>query len=375
MHCFQKEAYMTNLRYSLVFLILLASCKDVPKYTIQGTINGASDEMVYLMKMVDGERMTIDSVNMVNGTFAFYGKQDVPQVYQIKVADQRGTLEVFMENSLITVFAELNNLRKAEISGSSIHDEYAVYQSMMAEHNMKIQAAYRDYLAAREEGNKVLAREIEQTKVRPLHEIKISWQKDFLAANPNSFISPYLLLRHLYFEMDLDELDKALGNLSQDVEQSPYYQILKENVAALRKVEVGMPFVDITLPDTTGNILSMSSFVGKGYVLIDFWAAWCSPCRRENPHFVRIYDDYREKGFEIFGVSFDKSRDKWIEAIQEDGITWPQVSDLRYWQSSAAKLYGVRSIPHTVLIDPEGNILAKNLRHKDLRAMLEELLD
>jgi peroxiredoxin len=366
---------MRNLLHFIVFLVLLPSCKDVPRYTIQGTIIGASDEMVYLMKMVDGERVTVDSVNMVNGTFSFGGKQNVPQVYQIKVADQRGAIEVFMENSLITVFAELNNLRKAEVSGSAIHDEYAVYQTMLAEHNMKIQEAYRDYLAAREEGNEELAMEIEQTKVRLLQKAKISWQKDFLAANPNSFISPYILLKYLYFEMSLDEVDQALGALSQDVEQSPYYQILKENIAALRKVEVGMPYADITLPDTSGKDMSLSSFVGKGYVLIDFWAAWCSPCRRENPHLVKIYDDYREKGFEIFGVSFDKSRDKWLEAIHEDGIAWPQVSDLRFWQSSAAKLYGVRSIPHTVLIDPEGNILAKNLRHKELRAKLEDLLD
>jgi peroxiredoxin len=152
-----------------------------------------------------------------------------------------------------------------------------------------------------------------------------------------------------------------------------YVQNLHNKIAKERRTAKGSIAPDIRLPNPAGDSLSLSSFRGK-IVLIDFWAGWCGPCRRENPNLVRLYKQYKDKGFEIFGVSLDRTRDSWINAIQADSITWPQVSDLKYWQSEAAQVYGVGSIPHTVLIDREGRILDIKLRGQELELRLAKLL-
>jgi peroxiredoxin len=365
---------MRNLLIILLTVLLAASCKKAPEYLIQGTINGATSEMAYLIKVVDGERVTIDSVALANGAFVFTGNESVPQAYYIKIGDQRYQVEFFVENSSITINADLESLNQATVSGSATHDEYRVYLDKMNEFNQKLQEAYDDYVAAREEDNAELAKEIEETRYKPLREERLEWQKEFVKENSSSYVSPFVIYRQLAFLLTLDEFEGFVNSLSEDISDSPYVITMKENIATLKRVDIGQPFVDITLPDTTGVEVSLSEFVGNGYVLIDFWAAWCGPCRRENPHIVKIYDEFKDKGFEIFGVSFDRNREDWIQAIHQDGITWPQVSDLKFWNSAAGKLYGVRSIPHTVLIGPDGTIIDKNLRHEQLREKLVEVL-
>lgn len=365
---------MRNLFVLIISLAIFSACKKTPEYLIQGTINGATTEMAYLIKMSQGERITLDSMAMENGSFKFKGSESVPQVYLIKIADQRSQIELFIENSNITVNADLESLNKATVSGSVVHAEYVGYLDKIAEFNQKVEEAYNEYVAAKEVGDEELAKQIDETKYRPLRDERMVWQKEYVKNNPTSYVAAYVLYRQLAFVLGLDEFDEYVSGLSEDISDSPYVIIMKENIATLRRVDIGQPFVDITLPDTTGTDVSLSSFVGEGYVLIDFWAAWCGPCRRENPHIVKIYEEFKDKGFEIFGVSFDNKREDWIQAIHQDGITWPQVSDLKYWSSAAGKLYGVRSIPHTVLIGPDGTIIAKNLRHDTLREKLTELL-
>jgi peroxiredoxin len=150
------------------------------------------------------------------------------------------------------------------------------------------------------------------------------------------------------------------------------YVKLSQRVETLKNVAVGETVTDFTLNDPSGNPVALSSFRGK-ILLIDFWASWCGPCRRENPNVVKLYNDFNDKGFEILGVSFDEDFNRWVGAIEDDQLTWPHVSDLQGWGSAAGKLYGINSIPATVLVDREGTIIAKNLRGEELRKKLEEL--
>lgn len=158
--------------------------------------------------------------------------------------------------------------------------------------------------------------------------------------------------------------------------------VYDENAAAETKtdpgevsgLEAGNIAPDINLPTPEGEMVKLSSLRGK-YVLIDFWASWCGPCRMENPNVVRMYQKYKDKGFEIYAVSLDQSRERWVQAIQDDKLTWVHVSDLQYWNSMVVPLYGISGIPATVLLDKEGKILAKGLRGESLEAKLEEVFN
>jgi peroxiredoxin len=171
---------------------------------------------------------------------------------------------------------------------------------------------------------------------------------------------------------EFEFFDNVVSKLIQKYPNVPFVQNLANEVERLRAVAIGQMAPEISLPTPEGGIFKLSSLRGD-YVLIDFWAEWCKPCRMENPNVLRAYNRFKDQGFKILGVSLDRSRDKWLKGIAEDGLPWNHVSDLNYFNSEAARAYNVSAIPFSVLLDPEGKIIAKNLRGKDLHTKLEEI--
>jgi peroxiredoxin len=167
-------------------------------------------------------------------------------------------------------------------------------------------------------------------------------------------------------------LEEVVVVFDTSMNNSVYMQLLKKRVEILRSVAIGQAAPDFTMNDSTGAPVTLSQLNGK-YLLVDFWASWCSPCRVENPNVVRAWKAFHSKGFDILGVSFDKNRDKWVEAIQHDNLAWTHVSDLKGWGNAAGKLYGINSIPSNVLLNPDQKIIARNLRGEDLMKKLEEI--
>ena len=165
----------------------------------------------------------------------------------------------------------------------------------------------------------------------------------------------------------------VVQKLGEEFPSDKLYTQVKPQLEALKKTAIGQVAPDIELTTPDGKKVKPSDFRGK-YLLLDFWASWCMPCRRENPNVVRMYKKYKDKGFEILGISLDRDKNKWIQAIKSDGLVWHHGSDLKGWQSEAAKLYGVSSIPNTFLLDKEGRIIAKGLRGPTLEQKLKELL-
>ena len=173
--------------------------------------------------------------------------------------------------------------------------------------------------------------------------------------------------------LEPDEFQQLFSSLDKSVQASPYGESVTAYIKSLRANGVNVPADDFSQQDTKGQPVKLSSFRGK-YVLVDFWASWCGPCRQENPNVVKAYNKYKGKNFTILGVSLDDNRERWLQAISHDGLAWTQVSDLRGWGNEVAVQYGIQSIPSNFLVDPAGKIIARNLRGEELEAKLEELL-
>ena len=199
--------------------------------------------------------------------------------------------------------------------------------------------------------------------------------KMFILSNPNSYLSILALYSVGGPSPDPSELDTLYNSLSPDLKNMEAAKVFKSQLDALRTTSVGVMAPDFTQNDINGVPVKLSSFRGK-YVLLDFWASWCGPCREENPNVVKAYNKYKDKNFTILSVSLDKpeGRNSWLAAIKSDGLSWTQVSDLKFWSNEAATLYSITSIPSNFLIDPNGKIIAKDLRGGDLENMLEQVL-
>jgi peroxiredoxin len=196
----------------------------------------------------------------------------------------------------------------------------------------------------------------------------------YLTANPGSPIALHAIRQIAGWDIKADEVEPLFSLLPEKTKNLPSAKDLMQKVTIARKTGIGQQAMDFTQNDTSGNPVTLSSFRGN-YVLIDFWASWCGPCRAENPNVVKAYEQYKGKGFQVIGISLDQAnaRDKWLKAIHEDQLTWTQVSDLKFWKNAVAVQYGIQAIPQNFLIDPAGKIIAKNLRGEDLVAKLERI--
>ena len=190
---------------------------------------------------------------------------------------------------------------------------------------------------------------------------------------PASPAAAFYLYRYFTYQLPLDELKATRAKISSELAGCPYVKDLDGIIKQLENVQIGKVAPEFSLPDTAGVSVSLSDFRGK-YVLLDFWASWCPPCRRENPNVVKAFNEYKDKNFTIVGISLDKDKSKWMKAIADDNLAWTHLSDLKYWDSEIPALYGVRGIPANVLLDPDGVIVAKNITGEDLHKKLKEVI-
>jgi peroxiredoxin len=196
--------------------------------------------------------------------------------------------------------------------------------------------------------------------------------KNFVKEHNTSVVSAYITLIQLANQIDGAELDSIASKFPVEISKSEYVIKVKEIAEGMKKTAIGAVAPDFTMNDPAGKPVQLSSLRGK-VVMIDFWASWCKPCRQENPNVVKLYQKYNAKGFEIIGVSLDRGKEEWVQAIKDDQLSWIHVSDLQFWQNAAAQLYSVNSIPQSYLLDKEGKIIAKGLRGDQLAAKLNEL--
>ncbi len=359
-------------KFTLILFVLplfLTAQKAENSFSIQGKINGLTQNSIITLTDFNNPSDTLSRTLLKKGGFQLMGKITEPNLFQINFHDAQKKLLLFIGNETMTIIGDINDVQSIQVKGSAIHDDFTSFQNSfnplvarLSELNQKINSTPNlqrtdtlmiNYFANLEKIKKTI--------------------DDFIVAKPTSPVTAFVVLATSEFEQDITVLEGRYNKLNDKLKGGFYGKILASNIEDSRIGAVGTYAIPFIQNDTIGKPISLSSFKGK-YVLIDFWASWCGPCRMENPNVVYAFNRFKNKNFTILGVSLDQNKEKWLQAIKDDKLSWTQVSDLQYWRNEVAVKYRIQSIPQNFLLDPEGKIVAKNLRGSELQNKLCELL-
>lgn len=382
---------MKRLLTIIIVGLLLISCRKESRtdYFINGKAEGIYDGMRVYLRNIDekSQKIVVDSAVVFNAKFTMQGKVDAPEVYFLEVDGVTGSVIFMLENSEINVDINKENITESKIEGSESNQSFLDFQVGMLkirEEGTQVMASYRKVKLPEEAAKKdSLTKELEKLGER-LRDHPVNFIKD----NNDSYFSLSLVeLESSESRTNIVGLRESYRNLTPRLRETvkgkrigEKLEKFYEDFKKIEHLEVGNVAPNFEAPTPNGDIVSLNELRGK-VTIIDFWAAWCGPCRKENPNVVRIYEKYHDQGLEIIGVSLDghsrqqNPKKAWLDAIEKDKLTWNHVSNLKYFNDPVAQLYNISSIPATYILDSTGIIVDKNLRGRALENRIKELLE
>jgi peroxiredoxin len=372
---------MMKIVKNFLFLILLISffsCEQGGKrefdgkVKISGKLTNAPDGRIVVSSIEDEQAKTITELDLGSGgKFEYTLTLEGPGFYVLNLMDKK-EVRLALYDQDVEVNYDFSNEESLEVKGSADSDYMQQIDRLMGQYQEQINtlnSAYFEAMSARNQEEikniQMQAMNLESEHAEKVKALLGSMDGSFAALAGLPMINP---------KKDFQFLDELITKMNDKYPGFKTVQNLMAQLDDLRALSVGQVAPEITLPNPDGELVSLSGLRGK-YVLIDFWAAWCRPCREENPNVVRLYNQYKDQGFEVFGVSLDRTKDAWVKAIADDNLTWTHVSDLQYFNSAAAALYQINAIPATYMIDPDGKIIAKDLRGPSLENKLKEIFN
>lgn len=349
-------------------------------FELKGNFTGTKGEMLFLEKLNSEQPVVVDSVAVdESGNFEFTNYRPTIGFYRIRVSDQNFAMLVLDSADKINVtgnIADLGNTYKVE--GSEETKLFIEFNELSKARDIRLDSLNKAFQLAMENNRMDAAKMEAISKVfeGPYNSI-VNAANDLMVEKINKNTNRYSTLVAIQ-SLDPDKYADVYGavdaGLTKTFPNERNVKMFHGIVQAMMATTIGKTAPEIMMSTPAGDELALSSLRGK-IVLIDFWASWCGPCRKEMPNVIKAYAKYKSKGFEIYGVSLDQDKARWEEAIAKDGITWPQVSDLKMWSSSVVRQYNIQGIPYTVLLDREGKIIAKNLRGEELEEKLASILN
>lgn len=361
----------------LLAFLFIAACTEEPEgFTINGTLTGEVENgtKVYL-KRTDEKKVPVDvdTTTVEDGKFTFKGEADIPELHYVFIDKINGNIPVILEEGVIAVTAQKDSLNLAKIEGTTQNDLFTDFlkdSRAISKRAMSMTNDMREASTANDTAVMTSLRDEYMELQTEARDFELNFAKD----HPNALISALIIDKALATKALPDvEIKEMYEALTEEIKFTKVGVEINQRLETNKSTSIGSKAPNFSGPTPTGQELALHDVLGKA-TIVDFWAAWCKPCRAENPNVVKVYDKYKDKGLSIVGVSLDRRAEDWKKAIADDGLEWHHVSNVQYFDE-IAKLYNVNAIPATFILDAEGTIVAKDLRGPDLEDKISELLD